>query len=324
MRRMSGPWLTLGVIIAAIGVLLAIGVAAVAALMLLRPRRMTDGRALVRLRRLSPGDLGMEFEEQNFLVLDESSGGKIGLAGWWIPNAKPTDRCAILLHGYADAKVGAIAWAPLFQSLGFHVLAVDLRAHGQSEGRYSTAGYFERHDVSQVIDQLRAQRPDETRRVVLFGASLGAAVAAATGAMREDLMGVILESPFADYSHAIVHQADRIGLPGAIFQWGALRVAQWIAGCDFSEVRPVETIGRIGSPVMVISTWDDPFVPPEDLAALRGAVEGRDPGHGPSVFWEIADAHHLLGILRDPEEYCRRIEEFLIRSARIVPPEAGK
>ncbi|MGA3065737.1 MAG: alpha/beta fold hydrolase [Tepidisphaeraceae bacterium] len=316
---MSSPQLTLAGIFVLIGAGLAMGLVWLVALILLRPRRMTDARALVRLRRLSPADLGMEFEEQSFGVLDEFSGRKIGIAGWWIPCPTGSNRCVILLHGYADAKVGAIAWGPMFQALGFHILAIDLRAHGQSEGKYSTAGYFEREDVSQVIDQIRARKPEKTAEIVLFGASLGAGVAAATGAMREDLMGVILESPFADYEHAVMHQADRVGMPGKGFQRAALWMMQRIARCDFSAVRPVDTIGKITSPVMVIATSDDPFVPAEDLAALRAAVEGR---RGLGVFWEIAEAHHLLGILRDPEEYRRRISEFLMESGRVVRPES--
>src|SRR5205823_2216703 len=101
-----------------------------------------------------------------------------------IPHPKAAGRCAVLLHGYGDAKVGAIAWAPTLHALGFNILALDLRAHGESDGRYCTARYFERHDVSQVIDELKRQRPADVRRVVMFGISMGAAVAAAVAVLR--------------------------------------------------------------------------------------------------------------------------------------------
>src|SRR5690606_36813730 len=105
-------------------------------------------------------------------------------------------RCVVALHGYSDAKVGVIAWAPTFHALGYGVLALDLRAHGESDGVSSTAGYFERHDVTEVINQFRAARPGETRSIVLFVMSLGAAVACAVAVDRDDLVGVVLESPF--------------------------------------------------------------------------------------------------------------------------------
>jgi pimeloyl-ACP methyl ester carboxylesterase len=315
---MTAPWLPLAAILAGVGIVLSTTLIWLVAWMLLCPPRMTDARALVRLRRLYPSDLGMEFEDQNFVVLDESTGKKISLAAWWIPSANPSARCAILLHGYADAKVGSIAWAPLLRGLGFNVLAIDLRAHGQSEGKYCTAGYYERQDVSQVIEQIRGERPEQTREMVLFGASLGAAVAAATAAGRDDLFAVVLESSFADYSHAIAHQADRIGLPGAFFQRLALWAAQRMARCDFSAVRPVDLIPQIKCPVMMICYRNDPFVPAADLESLRAAA-----GRGEQdTFWEIDGVHHLLGLANDPAEYSRRVAEFFEKTARIVPSPA--
>ena len=44
-----------------------------------------------------------------------------------------SDRCVVLLHGYADAKVGAIAWAPMWHELGYHALAIDLRARAADQ-----------------------------------------------------------------------------------------------------------------------------------------------------------------------------------------------
>jgi uncharacterized protein len=280
-------------------------------LVLIRPRRMTDGRALAILRRLSPADLGMEFEECVFEILDESTGGKIRIAAWWIPLAVNSGKCAILIHGYADAKVGAIAWAPMFRELGYNILAFDLRAHGQSGGLYCTGGFHESRDLMQIIDQLKAERGSAADRIILFGVSLGATVAAAAGAQRSDLSAVILESPHAHFAHAAGYQADRMGMPGPFFQRGAFAVAQWIAKCNFDAVRPTGTIPKIQSPLMVISAGDDQFVRPEDLPAIQAAVEKRDPKFAPSIWWFLPQAYHVLAICENPLEYQKRIGDFL-------------
>ena len=125
----------------------------------------------------------------------------------------PSAATAVLVHGYADAKVGAIAWAPPLRELGLNVLAVDLRAHGESDGRLCTGGPAEADDVGQVIDQLLARRPDQARQVVLFGASLGAAVASIVAANRDDLAAVVLESPFASYRRAVRAHFRLVGMP---------------------------------------------------------------------------------------------------------------
>src|SRR5258707_11879026 len=178
-KGMPASFVTLIVLLIAFGLLSCAAAVFGMALSLLRPLRMTDGKATWVLQRISPGDLGLVFEDVHFIVRDERYGRRLRLAGWWIPAAQTSDRCVIFIHGYADAKVGAIAWAPVWHALGFNILALDLRAHGQSGGEQCTAGYFERHDVSQAIDQLRAERPLQTQRLVLFGISMGAAVAAA-------------------------------------------------------------------------------------------------------------------------------------------------
>src|SRR5213082_2292662 len=106
---------------------------------LLRPPRMTDGKAAWVLKRLTPLDIGLSFTPISFSVRDELSKETLQIAAWWIPHEN-SDKSAVLLHGYADAKVGAIAWAPLFHELGYNILALDLRAHGESAGKISSGG----------------------------------------------------------------------------------------------------------------------------------------------------------------------------------------
>lgn len=301
----------LALVMSAIGIALCALMILLMARMLLRPRRMTDPRAMILLHRLTPADLGMEFENISYTVLDQSTGKPLRIAGWWIPTPDSRGRCAVILHGYSDAKVGGIAWAPLLRSFGFNILAIDLRAHGESGGVYSCAGFWERYDVNQVLDQTKSARPAETRQILLFGISLGAATAAATAVMRNDLRAVILEGPFADFHTAAALHADRLGTPGPFFQDNAYRLAKWLSHADFDAVRPVDTIPKIPCPLLVIQSGDDPFLTESDHSAIRQAVESRDPTLGPSVNWELPGVHHVVGMLLDPVGYHRRIEEFL-------------
>jgi pimeloyl-ACP methyl ester carboxylesterase len=290
-------------------VLLGVTVAVMSRL-LLRPPRMTDGKALYILRRLSPGDLGLRYEDMQFLVHDEGSGKPIPLAAWWIPHPNAAGRCAILVHGYADAKVGAIAWAPMFHELGFNILAIDLRAHGHSGGRFSTAGYYERQDLDQVLTQLCRQRPDDTRQLILFGVSLGAAVVAATAVMREDIAAVIMECPYADFPSAARTHGRLMGAPGGAIAGLALRLAQWLSHADFEAVRPVDLIPRLACPLMIIRGCEDFLVDPADAAAIQAAAARRPADVGPTVYWAIEGCGHVLGLEADPD-YPKKVGNFL-------------
>jgi pimeloyl-ACP methyl ester carboxylesterase len=314
----------LALVIAGIGIAICAITIFLMAQMLLHPRRMTDFRATLLLHRISPADLGMEFENVSLNVIDECKHEKLKIAGWWISTPDSRGKCAVILHGYSDAKVGAIAWAPLLRSFGFNILAIDLRAHGESGGAYSTGGFWERFDVNQVIDQIKAARPDETRQILLFGVSLGAAIAAATAVLRNDLFAVILEAPFANYVNAASLQGDRMGTPGPFFQKNAFRVAARLAKADFDAVRPTDTIPKISCPLMVIQCGDDPFLTDSDHAAIRQAVESRDRNLRPSICWDQPNVHHVIGMQLNPVEYHARIEEFLSGVLQNTPKVCDK
>jgi alpha-beta hydrolase superfamily lysophospholipase len=274
---------------------------------LLRPIRMSDARANWILKRLSPRDLGLDFVEQSFLVRDQRTGGKLRIAGWWIP-CPAAKRTMLIIHGYADAKVGGIAWAPTLHALGWNILAIDLRAHGESEGIYSTAGYFERHDVMQAINEIRASRPRETATFAIFGVSLGAAVAIATTVMRDDIDALVLESPFGDYRRAITAHGRMRGLPEGLLRDAAVALAEWLSGANFRAVRPEVLLKQVPCPVMLIHSGDDPFILRDDADAVSNAVRAR--GKERDVMW-TPPAGHVLGLAVDPQEYQRRVGAFL-------------
>src|SRR5438477_12879344 len=167
MGKVISPFVTLSLMLAAALLVLTVALIFMMIRMLLAPARMTDAKAAYLLKRLSPGDLGLHFQRLEFTVRDQATQKDLKLAAWWIPHPAAMGKCAVLIHGYGDAKVGAIAWAPLFHSLGYHILAIDLRAHGESGGAQTTAGYFERHDLNQVLDQFRAARPTDTQTIIL-------------------------------------------------------------------------------------------------------------------------------------------------------------
>lgn len=314
----------LAIVMAGVGVAAGVGMIVVLAFMLLRPKRMSDARALVLLGRLSPRDLGMEYESVVYQVIDESTGGKMRISGWWIPTPGARGRCAVILHGYSDSKVGGIAWAPMLRAMGFNILALDLRAHGESGGVYTSAGFWERHDLSQVIDQTKTERAKDFEQIILFGVSIGAAVAAATAAMRSDLQAVILESPFADFHNAAARHGSNLGTPGPFFQEPAYRLAQWIAKADFNAVRPVEMIPKIRCPVLLIQSGDDPFVSPEDQAELRRAIQSCASKPIPGVCWELPGVHHVIGMRVHPEEYSRQIRDFISKALQTTVPICEK
>jgi pimeloyl-ACP methyl ester carboxylesterase len=297
-------FLLLALVLAVAGAFLCVAIAWLLARSLVTPPRMTDGKAVWVLKRLSPGDLGLEFEEVSFDLRDVATGKPLRIAAWWIPHPQSQGRCVILLHGYADAKVGSIAWAPTWHALGWNILAIDLRAHGESGGRHCTGGYFERHDVSDVINLLRAQRPTQTTRLALFGASFGSAVAVTTAAMREDVDAIVLDSPVPDFAEGAMLQMNLSGAPGGFIRRLAVKIAERLSGSRFAQVRLIDLLPKLNCPAMLILPEHDPLLEGHSLTPKSGVV------------WKVPNAAHLMALAADPDEYSRQIDEFL----KTVPP----
>jgi len=304
-------YLTLAIFLIIVGVALVGAVIWAMAYRLLRPPRMSDVKALSVLGRMSPEDLGLPFEPMNFTRRDER-GGSLRLAGWWIPAEVPSGQTVILIHGYADAKVGAIAWAPVWRSLGWNCLAVDLRAHGESDGRYSTGGFFERDDLSNVIDGLKTAKVQAASEITLFGVSLGAAVACGVAAKRGDIAAVVLESPFDDFRNAVGEWAERSSVPLPSLSRLVCRAAGWISDADFAAVRPVDLIPSIPAPLLVITGEADSFLTPAQLERIRAALAAR-PAERITQHAVFPQAAHNMALAVDPAGYQQTLSTFLDR-----------
>ena len=317
---MIGPLLTLLVVLLVVGAGLCALVVWMMARMLLRPPRMSDPKAMFILNRVSPADLDLPFEPMSFNVVDPRGQQRLRLTSWWIPADHFSERCVVLIHGYADAKVGAIAWAPMFRRLGFNCLAIDLRAHGDADGLDTTAGFFERHDVDAIVTELRATHPPLTRELFLFGVSLGAAVAVNVAAMRDDLSGIILDCPFADYRHAVRAHAAIMRMPLEALQMTAVALAERLSGADFRAVRPVDRLVEARCPVLLIHSNDDPFVPEKDVRLLHDAMQRRpEPYRALDDAWRIDGSPHVMGLAHATDAYIERVRSFLDRARAATP-----
>lgn len=294
----------------ACGLLAVVVVAWLMARLMLRPPRMTDGKATYLLRRVTPGDLGLPFETLTFTARDGAASGdaKIDVAAWWLPAPAKSDRTVVLLHGYADAKVGALAWVPMLLQLGFNVCTLDLRAHGESGGAITTAGVYERHDVDAAINELKSIKPDETRTIALYGVSLGAAVALATAVLRDDVAAVVLDGPFTDFPAAMAVHARLFGAPGWPIPSLAAKLAAWGAGgVDFGAVSPLALLPHSPCPVLVIQGERDPFATTTDREKFANAIATAPVG---SKLVVLPCVDHLRGLPDATEAYVDAVATF--------------
>jgi uncharacterized protein len=138
----------------------------------------------------TPKTYGLQYEEVNLPVADSGN-----LNGWWIPAAKPDAPVILYLHGNG-ANIGANAeQAHRLRELGFSVFLFDYRGYGKSSGSFpSEQRLYE--DAQQAWNYLVKTRHVEPKKLVLYGHSLGGAIAIETASQHPEVAGLIVESSF--------------------------------------------------------------------------------------------------------------------------------
>jgi fermentation-respiration switch protein FrsA (DUF1100 family) len=166
---------------------LVLGYAVLAALLAVFQSRFIYFPEMGRQDRATPAQLALPFEEVRIATADGET-----LHGWFVP-ASDARATVLFLHGNAGSIVHRLDWLPMFQRLRLSALLVDYRGFGQSTGRPSEAGTHA--DADAAWRHLTEDRRIPPGRIVVFGESLGGAVAAQLAA-RVDPAALVLHSAF--------------------------------------------------------------------------------------------------------------------------------
>lgn len=185
------------------------------------------------------------------------------LHGSYIPAQSPSNRFILAIHGYTSTGLDEFAaYVPFYRDMGFNMLIIDCRAHGKSDGKYITFGYYDRYDCTQWCRYI-VDRFGEDARIALHGISMGAATAIMTASEKPaNLLGVIADCGYTsiwDEFHYVIKR--NIGVTPKISIWLSgvihrLRSGFWLQDCS-----PLESIKSVECPFLFIHGANDNFVP---------------------------------------------------------------
>ncbi len=219
--------------------------------------------------------------------------------------AEPTNRWAILIHGYGRDGTFAYDYAEEYLKRGWNVLIPDLRAAGESQGEFITMGAFESRDVYDWAAKVVEENPDA--KIILHGVSMGAATALMTAALEpKNLVAVVEDCGYTSAYAMFTAQLEKIfGLPEYPAMPCADIVCKIKTGVKISDAAPLAVVDKIKVPVLFIHGDADGLVPFEMMTQLY------DKAVAPKEKFVVAGAGHADAKRTNPAAYFDKVFAFL-------------
>ncbi|MDP1679773.1 MAG: alpha/beta hydrolase [Candidatus Nitrotoga sp.] len=197
------------------------------------------------------------------------------LHGWWVPapDAKGT---VLFFHGNAGNISHRINYLAMFKRLGYNTLLFDYRGYGQSSGVPSESGTY--LDAQAVWHYLTATQGIAPAQIVLFGESLGGAVAAWLAA-REKPGLLALASAFTS-------------VPDVAAEIYPFLPVRWLARFHYNTL---ESLQSVTCPVFIAHSLQDEIIPFEHGQQLFQAAPE------PKQFLMLEGGHNTGFVFMQPE-----------------------
>jgi len=229
----------------------------------------------------TPELAGLKYED---VTLTTSDGFHIN--GWFLSAKaeRPANLTVLLFHGNAGNISHRLDKLAVLRDLGVDTFIIDYRGYGRSEGAPDEPGTY--HDARAAYDYLVQQRKVASRSIVVYGESLGSAIAADL-ATKVGVGGLILEEAFTS-----------IGDVGQkMFPFFPVR---WLARNKYDTLAKIP---HIKVPLLIFHSRDD------EIFSIRHAQRLLAAANNPKQFVELR-GHHNDAFLVSADTYHAAIQTF--------------
>ena len=200
----------------------------------------------------------------------------VPIHGWYIPT--PGARVTVLLlHGNAGNVSHRLAKIVILRAAGAEVAIIDYRGYGRSGGSPNEAGTY--RDARAAYDYLTTTLNREPRNIVVYGESLGTAVAVEL-ATRVPVGGVVLEEAFTS-------------VPEAWRKFAPMLPVAWLIRNRYDSIHKM---GRLSAPLLIFHSRHDELFPYQYAERLLAAAPGPKRlvelhgGHN-DAFWQSQELY---------------------------------
>ncbi len=227
------------------------------------------------------------------------------LVATFVKNENDNHNYAIIIHGYSKRKEDVYDIAYEYFLKNFSVLVPDLRAHGESEGKYIGMGWLDKEDLKVWINKIVSK--DKDAKIFLHGISMGASAAMMLSGdnFSENIKGIIEDSGFTSVSDIFISELEtRFHFPSfAILDFMTL-VTYLHAGYNIKEASCTSQVSKAKIPILIIHGSDDNFTPLDMAYKIQNASKSKN-------MLVIYGAGHTTSRFLEPEKYYSTVWNFI-------------
>ncbi len=221
------------------------------------------------------------------------------------PDAKGT---VIVCHGYRSrGQLDSCCALEIYYNMGFNLVVIDQRSHGNSTGNTITFGLKERYDVAEWVNFVNA-RYGYQKPVILSGISMGCASVLMSIATKlpDNVCGIVADCGYTSAFEQLRYILKRDYKLGA---WPLLYLVNMKfrrkTGCDLREISTEDVLRNNSIPVLFIHGGADDFVP-TDFSRRNFKACASD-----KRLLIVDSAAHGVSCLASPKQYKRALTDFV-------------
>lgn len=228
---------------------------------------------------------------------------------WRLAPDGPVKARVLLCHGYYANRAQVFGIGQGLLGYGYESLLMELRGHGERPGPF-TFGIKEAEEIGVILRWARALDGGAPRPIAALGFSMGGAILCQAALRVPELRAVILDSVYGRcfplIRRTVREEYHLPGIPWAWVTWGCVQAALRVR---LSRRDPITLAPRLRQPLLAIQGGADQRV------SLDGTETWYARWAGPKERWFDPEAIHVGLFGKDPDAYCRRIAQFLDRTA---------
>jgi uncharacterized protein len=253
----------------------------------------------------TPAALRLDFES---VTLTTSDG--VELAAWYLPGTNHAG--VVMMHGAGSTRSSVLDQAAVLVDRGYAAVLIDARGHGDSDGTAMDFGWYGDADIAAGTAFLASRIEIDPHRIGVVGFSMGGEEAIGAAATDPRIRAVVAEG-------ATGRQAADKGWLSDTYGWrGWLQEQLENIQYGITDLLTEASAPRsLRSAMTNAGTTHFLLIAAGRVADERHAAQYMQ-SHAPDrvTVWNIEGADHTGGYDKRPEEWQRRVSDFLDKYLR--------